>query len=169
MLETTDHHDIVIYDHELGKVISFRPVDYNRDLHTLHEWMHQRHIAPFWKLDVPLEEFKEYLQKSLQAEHKRIFMGFINDEPVCYVIAYSVMKDPIKDYYDARGTDLGMHLLVGSRKHLNRLEAPVIIRSMILFLLERFSCERIIGEPDIRNRIVIPILTQYGGRGCERN
>ncbi|NMH69013.1 acetyltransferase [Bacillus sp. RO3] len=126
--------------------------------------MHQPHIAPFWKLNLPMPEFKQWLKQSIESDHKDIYIGSINGEPVCYLIAYSIEKDPIKEYYEYQNGDLGMHLLIGPRSHLNREDGISIIRSMILFLFDHYKgARRIIGEPDIRNRIVIPILKKLGG------
>ncbi|MCA1061273.1 acetyltransferase [Rossellomorea aquimaris] len=142
----------------------YRHVDFDRDLSTLYTWMQQPHIAPFWKLNLPLHEFEQWLRKSIDAEHKEVFIGEMNGEPVCYLIAYSVDKDPVKELYDYQIGDLGMHLLIGPRNYLNREDGLSIIRSMILFLFDQYKdMNRIIGEPDIRNRIVIPILKRLGG------
>ena len=143
---------------------TFRPVDFELDLELLYEWMHERHIAPFWKLNLPMGEFKEWLHNSIAAEHKEVYMGTFNGTPVCYLIAYSIKEDPIKDYYEYQQGDLGMHLLVGPRRFLNKEDGLSIIRSMIIFLFHRYGAKRIIGEPDIRNRIVIPILKELGGQ-----
>nr|WP_256558337.1 GNAT family N-acetyltransferase [Halobacillus sp. A1] len=142
---------------------SFRPLDAGRDVELLYKWMHQKHIAPFWKLNLPLSEFKPWVHKSVEAEHKDCYIGFYNGEPVCYLIAYSVEEDPIKDYYDYKKGDVGMHLLIGPHSCLNKEDGLSIVRAMILFLFDRYDAERIIGEPDRRNRIVIPILKELGG------
>jgi acetyl CoA:N6-hydroxylysine acetyl transferase len=142
----------------------FRPVDFERDLSTLHTWMHQPHIAPFWKLNLPMSEFKQWLRNSIEAEHKDIYIGTINGEQVCYLIAYSIENDPIREFYEYQNGDIGMHLLIGPRAYLNREDGLSIIRSMIIFLFDQYkSADRIVGEPDIRNRIVIPILKKLGG------
>lgn len=148
---------------ESGRTISFRPV-IKEDVPILHEWMHQKHIYPFWKLNLPLEEIKVWVKKSISSPHKRVFMGYLNKEPVCYVIGYDVRQDLIRSYYSSGPRDLGMHLLIGPRQLLNKDDGEAIIRAMTLFLFEKFGANRIIGEPDHRNRIVIPILKKLGGK-----
>ncbi|WP_347861508.1 GNAT family N-acetyltransferase [Salimicrobium sp. PL1-032A] len=142
---------------------SFRRLDFDKDVNMLYEWMHQKHIAPFWKLDLPMEDFKEWVRKSVEAEHKDCFIGTYEGKPVCYVIAYRIKEDPIKDYYDHQSGDLGMHLLIGDRSYLNKEDGVRIVRAMILFLFDHYGAKRIVGEPDIRNRIVIPVLKRLGG------
>jgi acetyl CoA:N6-hydroxylysine acetyl transferase len=143
---------------------TFRPVDFDRDTELLYEWMHKSHIAPFWKLNLPMPEFKKWLHKSIKAEHKEVFIGTFNGTPVCYLIAYSIKDDPIREHYDYQEGDLGMHLLIGPRPFLNKEDGVSIIRAMIIFLFHHYGAKRIMGEPDIRNRIVIPILKELGGQ-----
>ncbi|MCA0171881.1 GNAT family N-acetyltransferase [Bacillus sp. RAR_GA_16] len=146
---------------ESGRTISFRPVNED-DVPILHKWMHQKHIYPFWKLNLPLEEIKVWVKNSISSRHKRVFMGYLNKEPVCYVIGYDVRQDPIRHFYSIEPRDMGMHLLIGPRRLLNKEDGETIIRAMTLFLFEKFGANRIIGEPDGRNRIVIPILKKLG-------
>jgi acetyl CoA:N6-hydroxylysine acetyl transferase len=87
----------------------------------------------------------------------------LNGTPVCYLIAYSIKDNPIRGYYDYQEGDLGMHLMIGPRPYLNKDDGLSIIRAMIIFLLDHYGATRIIGEPDVRNRIVIPILKSLGG------
>ncbi|MED1864368.1 GNAT family N-acetyltransferase [Fictibacillus nanhaiensis] len=144
-------------------VFSFRPVEFERDVDTLFNWMHQSHIAPFWKLNLPIKEFTQWLNHSIESKQKDIYIGSYNDIPICYLIAYAVKDDPIKKYYSYHKDDLGMHLLIGPRSYLNKEDGLSIIRGMILFLFEHYGAQRIIGEPDVRNRIIIPILKGMGG------
>ncbi|MFC0524430.1 GNAT family N-acetyltransferase [Pontibacillus salicampi] len=161
-MESIDHHECVVEDPALNQTISFRAADYDKDIHTLFNWMHQKHIYPFWKLNVDWEDFKIFFHHSVTASHKRVFFGFINGEPVCYGIAYRIESDPLKEYYAYKPGDLGMHLLIGPREYLNRQTGLAIIRGMSYYLFSKYEAQRIIGEPDYRNRIVIPILTSIG-------
>ncbi len=157
-----------VIDGEAVECFTFRPADSVKDLDMLYDWMHQSHIAPFWKLNLPMPEFKEWLQKSTEATHKDVYIGTFNGTPVCYLIAYSIKDDPIREYYDYQEGDLGMHLLIGPRPFLNKEAGFSIIRAMIIFLFNQYGAKRIIGEPDIRNRIVIPILKELGGQVIEQ-
>ncbi|MGP4070076.1 GNAT family N-acetyltransferase [Halobacillus sp. B29] len=163
MQQTSNYTELTITEGENIESFSFRPLDADRDVELLYDWMHQKHIAPFWKLDLPLADLKTWVHKSVEAKHKDCYVGFYNGEPVCYLIAYSVEEDPIKDYYNNKKGDLGMHLLIGPHSYLNKEDGLSIVRAMILFLFDRYNAGRIIGEPDRRNRIVIPILRELGG------
>jgi hypothetical protein len=125
--------------------------------------MHLPHIAPFWKLNISKSDLSAYLERTIKAENKRAFLVYLNDYPAAYLIAYDIFQDSLKDFYEAKAGDLGMHLLIGSREHLNKQDGLMIIRAMTAFLMKKYDCMRIIGEPDARNRIVIPILKTIGG------
>ncbi|MGG4489269.1 GNAT family N-acetyltransferase [Metabacillus idriensis] len=154
--------EAIIEDREFSHIISLRPVKMT-DLEILYGWMHQQHIAPFWKLNVSKEDFYAYLERSVKADHKRVYLCFLDEMPAGYLIAYSIQHDSIRNYFQAEPGDLGMHLLIGPRALLNKEDGLMIVRAMTAFLMKKFGPRRVIGEPDIRNRIVIPILKEIGG------
>jgi hypothetical protein len=49
----------------------------------------------FWKLNLSIPTFKEWLHNSIEAEHKDVFISTLNGTPVCYLIAYSIKDEPI--------------------------------------------------------------------------
>ncbi|KGP72097.1 GNAT family N-acetyltransferase [Pontibacillus yanchengensis] len=164
MTENQRHHECRIYDSDIQQTISFRPAEYDKDLDTLFDWMHQKHIYPFWKLNLPYEDFKQFVKDSVHAQRKRVFIGFMDGKPVCYLITYSVPHDSIHSYYSYQEGDIGMHLLVGPRDYLTKHHGFSLVRAMSYYIFEKFGAERIVGEPDYRNRIVIPILKRMGAR-----
>ncbi|MCA1023524.1 GNAT family N-acetyltransferase [Halobacillus litoralis] len=159
--------DVEITELEKKDVFTFRPLRLE-DADTLYAWMHQKHIAPFWKLDLPMESFKEWVESSITAEHKDCYLVDWNGEPAGYLIAYRAVDDPVHHYYDYRVGDLGMHVLVGPEKYLNKQSGRQLLQSMIQFLFFTYETERIIGEPDIRNRIILPIMKGLGGEVLHR-
>ena len=153
MSDTTNRTELKMKDGAKEDVFSFRPLE-EKDVELLHDWMHQKHISPFWKLDLPMEELRSWVRKSVEAEHKDGYIGTYNGKPVCYLVAYAIEKDPIRDYYDYQNGDLGMHLLIGPRPLLNMDDGLSIVRAMIYFLFERYQAKRIIGEPEDRKSVV---------------
>ncbi|WP_281657888.1 GNAT family N-acetyltransferase [Halobacillus sp. Cin3] len=164
MLTSTE---IEIIEQEKTEIFTFRPLSV-KDTDTLFEWMHQRHIAPFWKLDLPMETFEEWVRASITADHKDCYLVDWNGEPAGYLIAYWAGEDPVHHHYEHEAGDLGMHVLVGPEKFLNKQAGRQLLQSMIQFLFFTYHTERIIGEPDIRNRIIIPIMKGLGGKVLHR-
>ncbi|NDI36046.1 GNAT family N-acetyltransferase [Chengkuizengella sediminis] len=153
---------VTYVDIQYKKVVTVRPVSYEKDLEIIYKWMHEEHLAPFWKLDVSLNEFQNYLKKSLEAEHKDIYIASLDDEPVCYFMTYKVSEDQIRNYYDVEEGDLGGHFAIGKRENLRKEVMIPLLRGLLSFGFYRYDTKHIIVEPDIRNRIVIPTLKQCG-------
>ncbi|MEC3885752.1 GNAT family N-acetyltransferase [Halobacillus sp. HZG1] len=167
MNESKNWSELKLKDGAKEDIFCFRTLE-EKDVELLYDWMHQKHISPFWKLNLPVEELRSWVRKSVEADHKDGYIGTYNGEPVCYLIAYAIEKDPIKGYYHDQSGDLGMHLLIGPRHLLNKEDGLSLVRAMIYFLFDRYPAKRIIGEPDRRNRIVIPILKEVGGENLGR-
>ncbi|MCS1352736.1 GNAT family N-acetyltransferase [Mechercharimyces sp. CAU 1602] len=149
---------------ELGQTLYARPVSYADDLHLLHQWMHQRHVAPFWKKDIPLEEFKEYFTKSLNNKSRSHFMIYLDEEPICYIMLYEVTSDSIKDYYPYEESDLGVHIVIGLRQHVHEKYLIPIGEILKTHVFTKLPADRVIAEPDVANRIIIPSLEKVGFR-----
>ncbi|WP_414752265.1 GNAT family N-acetyltransferase [Anabaena sp. CCY 9910] len=149
-------------DPEYGKEVSFRPVSYEQDVEMIYDWMQQKHLIPFWKLNISFAEFQEYLQKSLTADHKKLFIGSLDGEPVSYGIIYQVIKDNIRHYYPYQESDMGGHIAIGKREHFDKEYIFPIFRGSSALVFHLYKTERLIIEPDSRNRIVIPTQEQCG-------
>lgn len=149
-------------DLQYQKKVSIRPVSYNADLERIFNWMHQKHLIPFWRLNVSFEKFKEYLKKSLATDHKDLFITSLNDEPICYSIIYQVPYDNIRHYYPYQESDIGTHIAIGKRNYLNADFIFPIVRGLTYFVFQAYKTERVIVEPEVKNRIIIPTLEQCG-------
>jgi acetyl CoA:N6-hydroxylysine acetyl transferase len=149
-------------DFQSGQLIQIRPFSLEKDMHLLHGWMRLPHIAVFWKLDVPLEEFRAYLNRSLGNPYRRHYMVCVDKIPVSYVMSYRVDQDDIRHYYPYSESDLGAHFVVGPRSFLSVEAIPPIVKSLLRFIFWREETDRIVVEPDVRNRIVIPALKRSG-------
>ncbi|MDR6226412.1 GNAT family N-acetyltransferase [Desmospora profundinema] len=149
-------------DFQSGQTIQVRPFSIETDLHLLHGWMRLPHIAPFWQLDVPLEEFRRYLNRSLSNPSRRHYMVHVGKVPVSYAMSYRVHEDEIRHHYPYRETDLGGHFVVGPRSFLTVEAIPPIVRAMLRFIFQKENTDRIVVEPDVRNRIIIPALQKSG-------
>ncbi|WP_128895898.1 GNAT family N-acetyltransferase [Longirhabdus pacifica] len=149
-------------DPQYNKVVSVNHVSLESDAELIYQWMHQKHLAPFWKLDIPFDEFQAYLKKSIDATHKDIYIASLDSEPVCYFIIYQVEEDQIKNYYDHDASDIGAHFAIGKREYLKEEYIIPLTRGLISFGFHMYETERCVVEPDVRNRIVIPALQQCG-------
>ncbi|RAL21031.1 GNAT family N-acetyltransferase [Thermoflavimicrobium daqui] len=147
---------------EINQMISIRQMTFAEDLYLLHEWMQYRHIAPFWKLDIPLEEFKDYLDQSIQNPNRKHYMVYVDKQPISYVMLYNVRADHIRNYYDYDERDLGAHFVIGPRYFLDKKYIKQIFNTILSYTLQTFESTKMVVEPDVRNRIVIPALKECG-------
>jgi len=156
------------FDEELGQEISIRHFQFEKDWRLLHEWMQMRHIAPFWKLDVPVPEFKAYLNRSLGNPHRNHYLIFFGDRPVSYGMTYAAKEELIASYYDYEPEDLGGHFVVGPREFLDRRYICPIVCAILTHAFQTTPAKRLVVEPDVRNRIVVPALKECGFEDCGR-
>ncbi|QCS51053.1 GNAT family N-acetyltransferase (plasmid) [Picosynechococcus sp. PCC 11901] len=150
------------YDAQYNKTASIRTVDYGQDLERIFNWMHQRHLVPFWKLNLSFTEFQKFLRKSLTAIQKDLVITSLEGEPICYGIFYQVAADNIRHFYPYQKSDIGGHIAIGERRHLTPEYLIPIFRASFQFAFKTYDTERIIIEPDAKNRILIPLLTNMG-------
>lgn len=150
------------FDQDINKDISFAKVEYERDVHRLHRWMQEEHVIPFWNLNIPLDEYKEHLQKFLGDRHQTLYLGCIEGVPMSYWEAYWVKGDVIEDYYSYDPFDQGIHLLIGEKAFLGKGYALPLLRAMVRFQFLTLQTEKVIAEPDIRNEKMIHVFKKCG-------
>jgi acetyl CoA:N6-hydroxylysine acetyl transferase len=151
-----------VLDPEIGKEISFRPVQLEEDLEPIHDWMNRPHVIPFWNMAWPLEEIREYLQEALDDAHQRPYIGLLDGVPMSYWEAYWTAGDIIGGYYDVEREDQGIHLLIGPLEYLGKGYALPLLRAMTAFRFRHAGTRRIVTEPDIRNGRVIRVFERCG-------
>ncbi|SDY01861.1 GNAT family N-acetyltransferase [Thermoactinomyces sp. DSM 45892] len=151
------------YHAQIDKTITIRKADRLRDEEFFYQWMQQKHIAPFWKLNVSREEFTTYLDRSFGATDRDHFWIECNGESVSYMMTYQVKNDLIHQYYPYQETDLGVHIVIGPRTYLAKKYIVPMAHQLIEYCFAYYPhVDRFIVEPDVRNRIIIPALLEVG-------
>ncbi|MGG1687798.1 GNAT family N-acetyltransferase [Pseudalkalibacillus sp. NRS-1564] len=154
--------DFNVFDQKLQKTISFAKVSYERDVEMIHSWMNEEHVHPFWQLNIPINSFRNHLQKALKDTHQTLYLGFINEVPMSYWEAYWVKEDIIEGSYENKPYDQGIHLLIGHTDYLGLGYSLHLLRVMVSMQLKEKRTERIVAEPDIRNKKMIHIFEKCG-------
>lgn len=150
------------YDLISKKDISFRNVSSEGDVKLLHSWMNEKHVVPYWKLDLPLSEYKLHLQNFLQDDHQTLLIGEIDGVPVSYWESYWVKGDLIKNYYQFEEYDQGIHLLIGERDYLGKGYIYPLLLTILSSKFQVSETNRVIAEPDIRNKKMIHVFNRCG-------
>ena len=144
------------YIPHLGKTISFRLTNPEKDLETFHEWHNQPRVSFFWELNKPKEELKEYMEKGLKDPHQIPMIVEIDNDLVGYYEMYWVKEDRLGPYYESENYDRGFHFLIGSKKYLGFSITDSIIKSGLhLLFLDDQRTKRIMAEPRSDNQKVL--------------
>lgn len=144
------------YVPHLGKTISLRRTDPERDLDQFHEWHNQSRVAFFWELDKTKEELKDYMEKSLRDEHLIPMIVEIDGESVGYFEMYWVREDRLGPYYDSDAFDRGFHVLIGNKKFLGQNYTDSVLKSALHFLfLDDPRTRRVMAEPRHDNQKIL--------------
>lgn len=140
----------------IGRTVSYRVAEVERDLDIFHEWHNQPRVYEFWELNKPKEELREYLAKGLLDPHQTPFILEIDNEPVGYFEFYFTPEDRLGPYYNHDAFDRGFHFLIGSRKHLGLANTDAALKALCHFLfLDDPRTRRVMAEPRADNRKVL--------------
>lgn len=150
------------HDQNVERTISFRPVRMDRDLGRLHKWLGYDHVAEFWELDMPLPAFRDHLAGKLAEDYLTPYIGYIDHVPMSYWEIYWPSEYELDAYYDAEPGDRAGHLLIGPSEYVRGGYARALWRAMGLMLFSHPETERVVGEPDVDNDVVIHLLEQCG-------
>jgi len=141
----------------------FRPFDLRRDCQFLHDWV-RRDYAYFWGLlDAGLDEvIKEYTELTGREDYA-VFVGELEDKPAFVLERYDPGKDLIRDFYPAQTSDCGIHVIVAPPGQETIADFTWYVFTAINDFV--FSCsqvERVLVEPDIRNKKMFAICERVG-------
>ncbi|SFS45472.1 GNAT family N-acetyltransferase [Marininema halotolerans] len=152
------------YIDDLGLTMSIRKLDLINDFEVLHDWMHRPYISPFWKLDVSNEDFSAYLKRTTSTPGREHFIFELDGEPFSFLLTYLVRNEDLKDHYDDFDiNDIGVHVVIGERSYIAEKYVVPYFQLGLDFVFKRNKeSKKIIGEPDRRNRIIIPSAKKAG-------
>jgi RimJ/RimL family protein N-acetyltransferase len=142
--------------------LTFRPVELKRDLELIQGWMHEPHVVPFWKLNLPHEAFRRHLEGALLDPHQALYLGLLDGVPMSYWECYWAADDVIGRYYPAHPDDQGVHLLIGPPSYLCKGLALPLLQTVVRGLFLFPGTQRVVAEPDSRNVRMIQVFTRCG-------
>ncbi|MDN5853064.1 MAG: acetyltransferase, partial [Actinomycetia bacterium] len=123
------------------------------------DWMNRPHVSPWWELDRPYEQVRDYLAS---LTHLQPWLVSADHLPFGYVETYRVAEDPLADHFPARECDLGWHVLVGPQEMLGTGVPRLLGRAVLAYLLNQ--TERVVCEPDARNARMLAFCERLGHR-----
>lgn len=151
------------YAPAIGKTVSFRGVDPEKDVDTFHQWQNQPRVAFFWELAQPAQQLKEYLIKTQNDPHMIPTFVEFDGRPVGYFEMYWTLEDRLGPYYEADAFDRGFHFLIGEKDALGFEKTDTIVKSALHFLfLDDPRTRRVMAEPRHDNKKVLRYAESSG-------
>lgn len=136
------------------------------DLGLLTRWMNDPEVAAFWDLAGPSAVTERHLRRQLDGDGRSLpCLGLLDDTPMSYWEVYRADLDPLAAHYPARPHDAGLHLLLGPAASRGRGLGSTLLAALTdRVLRQRPHCERVVAEPDVRNRRSVRAFRRAGFR-----
>ncbi|WP_440464270.1 GNAT family N-acetyltransferase [Psychrobacter sp. ASPA161_6] len=130
------------------KTFALRPVKYPDDMPLLYKWMHAEHVVDQWQLHLPMPQLKTHFEKMLADDHQRLYLILCDDKPIGYTEIYETARDQLSQYYKAKETDMGWHILLGDPAVVGKGYLKPTGMMISKFIFEHTEAKKIVGEPD---------------------
>ncbi|UCA61720.1 GNAT family N-acetyltransferase [Chryseobacterium rhizoplanae] len=140
--------------------IDFRNLQLEKDIVVIHDWVN-RDYAQYWGMKGNfLEEVRlEYEKITRESD---VFIGLVNGEISFLLERYNPKKDIIGSYYPVKDGDCGIHIIVAPATNSVHNFTWHIFSSIMKFIFRDLTIERIVVEPDIRNKKMFDICHRVG-------
>lgn len=148
-------------DDTLGR-FEIRPVDPVADVALLHGWLaHEKSV--FWGMSgTDSGTVEQYLREAFVSQHRDIFVGSHESEPVFFLERYDPASDQVATVLPVSEGDVGMHFLVApATEPVHGLTRGVLI-TVMEFLFSDEGARRVVVEPDVRNQAVHLLNARVG-------
>ncbi|MFE0133839.1 GNAT family N-acetyltransferase [Streptomyces sp. NPDC059037] len=134
--------------------LTLRPLDPLTDAELLHGWVtHPK--AAFWMMqDATLPDVEREYMAIAAAEHHDAFLGLHDGVPAFLMERYDPAHVELVGLYEPRPGDVGMHFLTAP----SDVRVPGFTRAVITKVMATLfadpATQRVVVEPDVRNKAV---------------
>lgn len=142
--------------------IEIRPFRITQDCETLQKWVNLDY-AVFWDMKgLTLQEIQQEYLKLMTPDHYDVFVGLYQSQTVFVLEKYSPLNDLIGTMYSAREDDCGIHIIVSPPEIKIQNFTWYLFNSIMDFILQNPKINRIVVEPDIRNKKMFALCERIG-------
>lgn len=143
--------------------ISIRPFRVKEDSVFLQKWV-TKEYAVFWGMpNATLEDVAQEYTKLTTPEYYDVFVGMFNNEPAFVLERYNPKLDVINNFYKAEESDCGIHIIIAPPKAPKTPNFTwFMFRSIMDFVYTNSNINRIVVEPDIRNKKMFALCQRIG-------
>lgn len=139
------------------------PLDLDEHLDLLHAWVtHPR--SEFWGMrGADRSAVQQSYAAVLADAHHGAFVGRLGGQPLFLVEVYDPAHSELAPHYPVRAGDAGMHVLVAppDGEPVAGLTSEVM-RTVMAFVLDDPRVDRVVVEPDVRNRAIAAKNAEVG-------
>ncbi len=146
---------------EIGE-ISIRPYRISQDSQVLHEWVNQDY-AVFWGMQgTTIQEVEQEYARLQKPDHYDVFVGVYQEQPVFVLERYHPQKDDVGTLYFAKNDDCGIHIIVAPPTVKIPNFTWYLFNTIMEFIFQDKEVNRILVEPDIRNKKMFALCQRIG-------
>lgn len=146
----------------IGKTISFRAIEIEKDLELFFEWHHKARVLKFWELALAKDELRRYLENGQKDAHQIPAIVEIDGRPVGYYEFYWVKEDRLGPIYDSKHFDRGFHFLIGEDDCLGFKNTDAILKATCHYIfLDEARTEIIAAEPRSDNVAILKYVETF--------
>lgn len=147
----------------LGRTLTFRGIDPERDLARFHRWMNDPVVEHFWQEAGGIDHHRAYLHGIAADPHAHGLVACLDDDAFGYFEVYWAKEDRIAPFYDADDFDRGWHVLIGEAAFRGRPFVTAWLPSISHYLfLDDCRTRRIVIEPRVDNARMLRSLDRCG-------
>ena len=148
--------------------IALEPLGVEHRVALLHRWLtHPR--SRFWQMqDASLDDVAAEYRRIAAHPHHHAWLGSVDGTPMFLAETYDPLRTPeagLADLPELRAGDLGMHVLVAPPED-GRPTIPGLTRAVFHGVMTHCfadpSVERVVVEPDVRNRRIRRLNAEAG-------
>ncbi len=144
--------------------IHLRPFDLEQDVATIHSWV-TKPYAQYWGMtDTSVDEVRAEYERLIAISNYEVCIGIYNGEKIFLMEKYKASEDRIADYYPAKDTDFGMHILIAPPKKVVHGFTWNVFSTVLEYFFQQPGIDRIVVEPDVRNEKIHKLNKKAGFR-----
>ncbi|MBW1294189.1 GNAT family N-acetyltransferase [Aquimarina litoralis] len=142
--------------------IDIRLFRLSEDSEILHEWVNMDY-AFFWGMQgCSLQQLRQEYAQLMEPEHYDVFVGVFEGKPVFVLERYNPKEDIIHTLYPSQNGDCGIHIIVAPPHVKIPNFTWYLFTAIMEFVFKDTSINRIVVEPDIRNKKMFALCQRIG-------
>ena len=149
------------YDNIVG-TIQLRPLDLQKDLPIIHDWVNQQYAHDFWQMTGPYSQLYAMYQCMEFNPFAQSFIGYFNGQMICQFDIYNVAVDELKEHISFQPNDCGFHLIMAPLKTKVPGLTPTVIKAFLEYYFSFSEAGAMYAEPDVYNLKSIQLLERTG-------